>query len=96
MKPEQENKYEAFVNASLYPEPLIGRIRNRATGEVIPDDEPVFVFRARDKHAAKVLSFYLHLCADEKHQTAIGQRISDFRAFERAHPERMKEPDSPA
>jgi len=87
MKREQEPKYNASVD---------GRIVNRASGEAIPDDEPVFIFRARDKHAAAVLIFYRDLCEDANHKAAIQSRWEDFMRFWRESPERMKEPDTAA
>lgn len=87
MKPEQEPKYD--VNAD-------GRIFNRATGQVIPDDEPVFIFRARDRHAIKALKYYANVCTDDDHVAVVERRVDDFRAFRKMHPDRMKEPDSPA
>lgn len=35
-----------------------GKIVNRASGEAIPDDEPIFILRARDKHALATLEAY--------------------------------------
>lgn len=72
-----------------------GRIINRATGQAIPDDEPVFIFRARDIHAVKALHAYLDACNDPAHIMAISARIVHFQEFQAAHPDRMKEPDSP-
>lgn len=86
MKTEQEPKYT--TNAD-------GRIVNRASGEAIPDDEPVFIFRARDRHAAAALLAYLQLCDDPDHLDAVQKRIGHFRLFAEQYPERMKEPDSP-
>lgn len=85
MSPKQEPKYSASAD---------GRIVNRATGEPIPDDEPVFIFRARDKHAASALIFYRDQCKNEHHKAVIQSRWEDFMRFWREHPERMKEPDT--
>lgn len=71
-------------------------VMNRHTGEIVPADEPVFIFRARDRHAAAALSFYASIVRDEEHRAAIAQRVKDFDAFATEHPERMKEPDTPA
>jgi len=79
----QEPKYT--VNGSA--------IVNRASGEAIPADEPVFIFRARDKHAVSALRQYLYLVRGT-HSAAVAQRIRDFNDFYSAHPERMKEPDT--
>jgi hypothetical protein len=87
MNIEQEPKYD--VNAE-------GKLFNRASGEVIPDDEPVMIFRARDKNAALMISYYRRLCSDAHHSDVVGKRLHDFVDFAHAHPERMKEPDTAA
>jgi hypothetical protein len=69
-----------------------GQFINRVSGEPIPDDEPVILFRARDRYALDVLSFYLSLSKDEHHQQAIKDRIDEFYSYRASHPERMKEP----
>jgi hypothetical protein len=71
-----------------------GRVINRASGEAIPLDEPVFVFRARDIWAALALSRYANQVGDQQHREAIRARVADFRNFAAEHPERMKEPDT--
>ena len=71
-----------------------GKVFNRASGEQIPEDEPVIVFRARDNHALDVLRFYLSVISNAEHAIAVGKRIDDFAAFKAAHPDRMKEPDT--
>lgn len=69
-----------------------GRFINRVSGEAIPDDEPVILFRARDKHALAVLDYYLGLAEDGHHRTAIRDRITEFADYRAAYPERLKEP----
>lgn len=69
-----------------------GRFVNRVSGEAIPDDEPVIIFRARDHHALAVLAYYQSLAGDDHHRRAIQDRIDEFSAYQIAHPERMKEP----
>lgn len=73
-------------------------VMNRHTGEIIPADEPVFVFRARDVRALKALHAYEQAIPDEnrEHKVAVRGRILDFARFKNDHPERMKEPDTPA
>ncbi len=61
---------------------------------VIPDDEPIMIFRARDKHAAHTIRDYLGRCRDEKHASVVYERIKDFEQFAKDHPDRMKEPDT--
>lgn len=72
----------------------VGRVINRASGEVIPADEPVFIFRARDCHAAAILYEYAMVVGDEEHRAAVLDRVADFERFREHHPERMKEPDT--
>ncbi len=60
-----------------------GRFVNRVSGEAIPDDEPVIIFRARDWRALPVLNFYLSICEDEHHRQAIQDRIDEFAAYAR-------------
>jgi hypothetical protein len=69
-----------------------GRFVNRVSGEAIPDDEPIFIFRARDYYALQTLEHYRKLVGDDYHRQAIDESIYDFRAFKRANPARMKEP----
>lgn len=85
MKTTQEPKYDCNEFGHLY---------NRRTKEVIPDDEPVFIFRARDVHARSALEDYASVLVPGEHRDAVCQRIADFYAFSHAHPERMKEPDT--
>jgi hypothetical protein len=84
MKVEQEPKYDVRD----------GSIINRATGEAIPDDEPVFIFRAKDIRAVGILKRYQQGCTDPAHREAISQRIADFEEFARTQYGRMKEPDT--
>jgi hypothetical protein len=69
-----------------------GQFVNRVSGEPIPLDEPIVIFRARDQHSLNVLREYLAMVKDEHHQQAIRERMSEFADFARNHPDRMKEP----
>lgn len=69
-------------------------IVNRASGEAIPDDEPIFIFRARDKHALKALHAYALKVSILDHGWKAYKRIRDFKKFAKDNPERMKEPDT--
>lgn len=71
-----------------------GTLFNRESGEPIPPDEPVFIFRARDRHAARAIGFYAGDLRNAEHFQAVYQRVRDFNVFAAAHPERMKEPDT--
>ena len=67
---------------------------NRVSGEEIPEDEPVFILRARDHYARRVLNSYLALLSVGEHRRAVQVRCDDFQNFALLHPERMKEPDT--
>jgi len=69
-----------------------GQYVNRVSGEPIPHDEPIIIFRARDHHSIHVLREYLTMVTDEHHRQAIRDRMAEFSAYAAAHPERMKEP----
>jgi hypothetical protein len=69
-----------------------GRFINRVSGEAIPDDEPVILFRARDRKAVQTLRFYRGLCDDEHHKRAVTDRINEFEAYQALNPQRVKEP----
>jgi hypothetical protein len=87
---DQENKYD--IEANL--DGISGYLVNRASGERIPDDEPVIIFRARDVHVIPMLQVYTSSCRDPEHRVAIATRMQDFAAFRSRFPERMKEPDT--
>jgi hypothetical protein len=89
MDTQQEPKYKAEGS----------RIVNRLTGETIPDDEPVFIFRARDLLALPALRKYHEDLLKEdrvshEHVRAVNTRIVHFLEFRQQHPERMKYPDT--
>ena len=75
-------------------------IVNRVTGEAVPHDEPVFVFRARDALGVRALEAYLALIGEREpsseHANAVRGRIADFQRFAASHPARMKWPDTTA
>lgn len=73
-----------------------GRITNRATGKPIPDDEPVFILRAKDVNALPALRGYILMLENIGHIAAVDKRIAAFEAFAAAHPERMTTPDTAA
>lgn len=86
MLPSQEPKY-GIRN---------GQIVNRESGAPIPDDEPIFVFRAKDRLAVRILTGYFSAIEDPEHARAVAARLEDFKRFAKEHPERMKYPDTRA
>ena len=80
----QEPKYT--VNAE-------GRLINRATGIAIPDDEPVFILRAKDAKAYRALDAYLQFVG-RTHAVTVEKRLNQFIDFSTNNADRMKEPDT--
>lgn len=79
------------------PKYFTGPIVNTASGETIPADEPVIIFRARDIHARTIIAFYAELLdgpSDDPHRDAVNIRFEKFCKFAKDHPERMKNPDT--
>jgi hypothetical protein len=64
----------------------------------IPDDEPVIVFRARDKHLPAVLNHYLTLCelsgSPDRHLALIRRNHERIVAWQQDHPGEVRNPDS--
>lgn len=83
---------------NIYQEPKYdvrdGKLTNRQSNEAIPEDEPVFILRARDKHAHAVLVYYSSICVEPEHREAARIRAAQFANWSIMHPSRMKEPDS--
>ena len=69
-------------------------IINRASGKPIPAEEPVFIFRARDRKALVALSAYAGAVSNTDHFWAVKRRMDDFRRFESKNPTLMKDPDT--
>ena len=67
-----------------------------SNGEEIPHDEPLILFRAKDRLAVSMLHKYLSLCIDDgctpEHLNGVVERIAAFARFASEHPERMKQP----
>lgn len=70
------------------------KLVNRQSGEAIPDDEPVFILRARDVHAVAALMNYAGNVANPAHKEAVKTRAAQFSNWAILHRDRMKEPDS--
>lgn len=72
------------------------KLVKRSDGVPIPDDEPLFILRGKDRKALGCLMAYQAVCDNIDHKASIQRTIEDFRSFQAAYPERMKEPDTPA
>lgn len=72
------------------------RLVKKSNGEAIPDDEPVFVLRARDVLAIALLASYYDLSMEQGcnsyHMDMLRRTTEAFVQFASDHPERMKQP----
>ena len=64
----------------------------------IPEDEPVIVFRARDRLTVPMLEHYMELCAGagspSRHVGLVRGTQERFLAWQDAHPDQVRTPDS--
>ncbi len=77
-----ERKYEIKDN----------RIVKRSNQVPIPDDEPLFVFRAKDRKALAALVAYNMILDNLEQKEAVTKSINDFREFQEQNPDKMREP----
>lgn len=74
-------------------EAVIVKLSNR---EVLPESEPLFLIRARDRLAVPLLRLFRQLMVDDNCNDYIlgltDQMIDEFEKFRREHPEKMKQP----
>lgn len=77
-----------------------GRVISLSSGEPIPEDEPVMVFRARDLFSEDAIRGYLAAIAKSPqvpltHVRAVVNRVEAFTEFRSSWPSRLKTPDTP-
>ncbi len=72
------------------------RIVKTSNDTLIPKDEPLILFRARDRLSLKALEAYRTACLDDHcaahHKHTLDLAIRDFRKYQLDHPEKMKQP----
>jgi len=87
-----DGKFSAIVTALSQRPTII----NTVSGFAIPDDEPMFLLRAKDRNALRTVVYYLALCKQDGctdlHLAGIHQEVQKFIDFMNQHPDRMKEP----
>jgi len=71
-----------------------GKLVDRVTEKPIPDNEPLFIFRAQDRKALPALCAYLMILDNLNHKANVNKSIKDFCEFQEKNPQLMKEPDS--
>lgn len=64
----------------------------------IPDDEPVIVFRGRDKMVPAMLRFYLDMCAEngspQRHLDLVQRSAANIIQWQVEHSDQARQPDS--
>ena len=71
-----------------------GQLVNRQSGNPIPEDEPVIIFRAQDANLPYVLCRYIMLCKDPMHRYAASLRLAEICQWQAQNKLRVKEPDT--
>lgn len=69
-----------------------GRLVKRSNEVPIPNDEPLFVFRAKDCKALAALVAYNMVLDNLEQKEAVMRSINDFREFQEKNPDKMGEP----
>ncbi len=69
-----------------------GKIVKRSNEVPIPEDEPVFIFRAKDCCALAALVAYSVILNNPEQRAEVTKSINDFREFAVNNPEEMSEP----
>ena len=64
----------------------------KSNEQPIPDDEPLFIFRAKDRKALAALCFYGEIIDNIEQKTEVTKSVQDFRRFQEMNPEKMAEP----
>ncbi len=77
-----ERKYKIMDN----------KIVKRSNQAPIPDDEPLFIFRAKDRKAISALVAYNMILDNLEQKESVTKSINDFRAFAEKNPDLMDEP----
>ena len=72
------------------------KLCNSATHKPILENMPIFIFLAKDTHAAEAIKFYAGKCCDPDHRDIVAGRWHDFNFYARENKKQMKEPDTQA
>ena len=58
----------------------------------VSEDEPLFIFRAKDRKALAALVAYNGILDNLDQKAEVTKSVNDFRRFQEEHPEKMAEP----
>jgi hypothetical protein len=69
----------------------------KVDGTPIPTDEPLILFRGKDKLLPQLLEDYRRLCEEagspSEHLTALDEQIKTIKSFQAANTDKVKVPD---
>ena len=71
---------------------LDGKLVKRDGEKPVPEDEPLFTLRAKDRKALPVLLAYNMILDDLEQKEEVTKVINDFRRFQELNPQKMGEP----
>lgn len=71
-----------------------GTIYNRQSGNPIPRDEPLMLFRGQDVQLLPLLARYILMCTDTEHRRAVALRLAAIAQWQTDNPLRVKEPST--
>ena len=71
-----------------------GALANASTREFIPEDEPIFILRAKDICALPTILQYAGFVNNEDQRRAVNKCATAFHNFSANNLERMKMPDT--
>lgn len=69
-----------------------GQLVKRIGEKPVPDNEPLFILRAKDRKALATLVAYNMILDNLDQKAEITKSINDFRRFQEEYPEKMAEP----
>ena len=69
-----------------------GKLVKRIGEKPIPEEEPVFIFRAKDRKALAAMVAYSLILDNLDQKAEVTKSVNDFRRFQEEHPEKMAEP----
>lgn len=69
-----------------------GKLVKRIGEKPVPDDEPLFILRAKDRKALPALVAYNMILDNLDQKAEVNKTINDFRRFQEQNPEKMGEP----
>ena len=70
-----------------------GRLCKKSNLVPVPEDEPVFILRAKDRKALATILAYCMVLDSLEQREAVMKVVEDFRRFQVDHPNEMHEPN---